>query len=359
MKKDYYEILGIQKNASESDVKKAYRKLSKKFHPDLNPENKEAEEKFKEVAEANEVLSDKEKRQLYDNHGHDWKSAKDNRGGGGGGGFGYAYDAMERMRREHMRQSAKGQSIQIIVPLTLEDCYLGISKKIKYNYQKICGGCHGNGAKNGNFHTCTSCGGSGQQSHYIQRGISHIQTISTCVNCGGYGRVVDVVCDICNGSGAESVLENVTITFPRGIEDGGHMKYRNLGHESRVPDGERGDAVFVVKEIPNELFERIGNGLIHRHKIKYEDLVLGATIEVPSIQGKFTKIDVEPKSKNGRLYRLKKYGMPVLNLSSNANPSNSPDSAFGDYVVELQLIIKDEYSEEELKLIEKIRNLKK
>jgi len=352
--RDYYEILGLQKSASEGDIKKAYRKMAMKYHPDKNEGDKDAEEKFKEVAQANEVLSDSEKRRLYDKYGHDWERANTS-----GTAEGTINDIFEQMRRAQQRERAKGATIQIRVPLTLEECYNGVEKTVEYLYQKNCGGCGGNGAKDGTaIHTCVTCGGSGQQTHHIQRGMHYMQHMSTCGSCRGAGIVIDEQCVVCVGRGVESTKEVANLIFPRGVEQGQGITQEGFGHYSRVPGGERGDAIFIIEEISHEVFERVGNGLLHKFKIKYEDLVLGATIEVPSIHGKLTKIIVEPKTKNKKLFRLKGHGMPALNLSKNVNPGQAPNSAFGDYVVELELDIPEDYSEEELKLIEELRTLK-
>jgi len=352
--RDYYEILGLQKNASPEDIKKAYRKMAMKYHPDKNEGDKSAEEKFKEIVQANEVLSDPEKRKLYDQYGHDWERASEMQGRGSS-----INQMFEQMRRAQERERAKGGSTQIRVPLTLEECYNGAEKTVEYYYQKNCGGCGGNGAKDGTaIHTCTTCGGSGEQIHFLQRGAHHIQHRSTCGSCGGAGIVIEEQCPICVGKGVESAKEVANLTFPRGVENNQGITNTGCGHESRIPGGERGDAIFIIEEIPHEVFKRVENKLLHKFKIKYEDLVLGAIIEVPSIYGKSTKIIVEPKTKNKKLFRLKGYGMPVLNLSRNMKPGEAPASAFGDYVVELELDIPEDYSEEELKLIEELRNLK-
>lgn len=352
--RDYYEILGLQKSASAEDIKKAYRKMAMKYHPDKNEGDKDAEEKFKEAAQANEVLSDTEKRKLYDRYGHDWERASVMGGTGAS-----IHEMFEQMQRAQHRERTKGGTVQVVVPLTLEECYNGANKTVEYYYQKNCGGCGGNGAKDGTAqHTCVTCGGSGQQTHYIQRGMHHIQHMSTCGSCRGDGRVIDVQCPICTGRGVQSAKEVVNLRFPRGVENNQALTQSVCGHESRIPGGERGDAVFIVEEIPHKIFTRVGNGLLYKNKIKYEDLVLGTEIEVPSIHGKFTKIVIEPKTKNGKLFRLKGHGMPALNLSQNVKPGSAPDSAFGDYVVELELEIPDDYSEEELKLIEDLRALK-
>jgi molecular chaperone DnaJ len=351
--RDYYEILGLQKGASVGEIKKAYRKAAKKYHPDTNSGNKDAEEKFKEVAQANEVLSDPEKRSKYDQYGHDWENASQFSGRGSS-----MHEMFDQIRRQQQRAEAKGGVVQVAVPLTLEECYEGVSKKVEYSYQKNCRGCSGNGAKNGSaLHTCITCGGSGQQVHVAQKGFHTMQHVSTCGSCRGAGRVVDESCDVCSGRGVENVTDFVTIRIPRGVENNQGFKYRDLGHESRVPGGERGDAVFIVQEVKHDFFTRSNERLIYNHKVNYEDLVLGANIEVPTIQGKAAKITIEPNTKNGKMYRLRRFGMPVINLSPDRTPNNSPESAFGDYIVELEMEVKDEYSEEELVLIKKLREL--
>lgn len=359
MKTDYYEILGLQRGASDADIKKAYRKIAKKYHPDMNPGDKEAEEKFKEAAEANEVLSDPEKRKWYDDYGHDWENAKNHREAFSGGA-GSMRDIFEQMQRERQREQMKGSPIHVKVDLTLEECFNGCNKTVQYPYQKICTGCKGNGAKNGtSVHTCSTCGGSGKQTHVIQRGMHIMQHVTTCGSCRGAGQVIDEVCDVCSGNGIEIGHESVGVRFPRGVETGQTLAKKGLGHESRFPGGERGDAVFEINEIPHDLFERMDKGLVYRHKISFEDLALGTQIEVQTISGKSTRIKVEPNTKNGKLYRLKGYGMPALNLSSSMKPGPGvPESAFGDYVVELEIDIPEDFSEEEINLIKQMRELK-
>lgn len=355
--RDYYEILGLQRNASESDIKKAYRKEAKKFHPDTNSGDEGAEEKFKEANQANEVLSDPEKRKLYDQHGHDWEDARHRNGFGGS-----ANDMFDALRREQAKEQMKGKRTETLVHLTLEECYSGCSKDIEVLYQKICGGCNGNGAKNGtSMYTCTTCGGGGQQVHIIERGGHRFQHVSTCGSCKGAGRVIDVLCNECSGNGIEVGKDTVRVNFPRGIHHGQFITKRGHGHMSRFPDGERGDGVFVIEETIHDDFKRVPNdpkSLVHKYSISYEDLVLGTEIEVPSIHGKFTKIKVDSNTKNGKLYRLRGHGMPVLNLSHGATPSNTSSNAFGDYVIELEVDIPENYSKKELELIKELKKLK-
>jgi len=357
--RDYYEILGLQRNASESDIKKAYRKEAKKYHPDTNSGDESAEEKFKEINQANEVLSDPEKRKLYDQYGHNWEEAK-HRGGFGFGGS--ANEMFETLKREQMKEQMKGNRTETLVHLTLEECYYGCTKDITVYYQKICGGCNGNGAKNGtSIHTCTTCGGGGQQVHVLERGGHRIQHVSTCGSCRGAGKVIDEHCEECSGNGIEVGEEIVRVNFPRGIQHGQYITKRGYGHMSRFPGGDRGDGIFIIEELEHENFKRVNGdpkSLVHKFPISYEDLVLGTEIEVPSIHGKFTKIKVDSNTKNGKLYRLRGHGMPSLNLSQGATPNNVPKNAFGDYVIELEINIPDKLSKKELELIKELKKLK-
>jgi len=352
MKRDYYEILGLQSGASDDEIKKAYRKMAMKYHPDKNPDNKEAEEKFKEINEANDVLSDPEKRKLYNKYGHDWDKAAS----GGYGGFGSHY---EHFMNEFGRQAAKGKNAHVKISLTLEECYNGCDKEVSYAVQKICSSCTGNGAKNGTaFHTCTTCGGSGQETKILRAGAHFMQRTSTCSKCSGTGRVIIESCTTCHGSGVEIENENAVVTFPRGVEHGQSIAAEGKGHYSRVSGADRGDVVFIIEELKHDKFERRGASLLHRHKISYEDLVLGTKIEVPTVEGKFLTFVVEPGTQNGKSYRMKGRGMPILNLPPQIKPGPGYENAFGDYVVELALEVPGEYSEDEKKLIEQLRDLK-
>ena len=354
MKKDYYHIIGI--NDEEKSIngeeffkilKKKYRALCLKFHPDKNPDDIDAEEKFKEINEANDILSDPQKRAQYDQYGHDFE----NKG---------AFDPFEQLRRQYARQQSKGKNVHVTVSLTIEDCYYGCEKRVDYPIQQTCSGCTGNGSKNGNsLHTCVTCGGTGVQTIVRQiGGFHHIQTQTTCSSCHGNGRIVEASCDQCDGYGSVIYDENIVLTFPRGVFHGQNMRVSGRGHYSNVQGGDRGDAIFVIEEVIHEKFERINADIFYKHKISFEDLALGVNIDVPTISGKLAKISVEPGSNNGKLYRLKKRGMPVKNLSGNSTPENSPDSAFGNYIVELQIDIPTEFSEEEIELLKKLKEIK-
>ena len=354
--RDYYEILGVQKTATANELKKAYRKLAVKYHPDKTDGDKVLEDKFKEIAEAYDVLETEESRKLYDQHGHDWKAVRD---GHQHPFASQARGAFQQFAQQQQRARAKGKPVQLVVNLTLEECYEGCEKSIDYTISKTCGGCNGNGAENGtSLHTCSSCGGSGQKIVIQQAGGFNFQSQEPCRACGGVGSNIDVICSDCKGNGNIAETETATIGFPRGVIDGERFAYPGKGHYSKVQGAQRGDVIFMIKELAHDTFERFNSDLVYKHKIGYEDLVIGTTIEVPTIHGKSTKIVVDPGTQNGKIYRLKNHGMPTLNLSQNMKPGYGPDSAFGNYIVELDLYVPSEISEEEIKLIKELKNLK-
>lgn len=349
MKRDYYEILGLQRGASEEDIKKSYRKMAKKYHPDVN-KDEDADLKFKEVNEANEVLSDPEKRRLYDQFGHDWEQSQNQQGFRGH----YAH-----FMKDFARAQAKGRSIQVPVTLTLEECYSGCEKEVTYTVQKLCNSCGGNGSKNGtSFHTCTTCAGVGQETQSFSRGGHFFQTSTTCRSCSGSGRTIIELCDNCQGVGIDTETETATITFPRGVEGGQAVPARGKGHYSQVAGAERGDAIFIIEELKHNLFERSGLDLKYIHKISYEDLVLGTRVEVPTIGGKRIAFNVEPGTPNGKINRIRHHGMPIVNLPEQITPGPDYDGAFGNLIVELSIEIPSKYSDEEKKLFEQLRDLK-
>jgi molecular chaperone DnaJ len=354
--RDYYEILGLQKTASESEIKKAYRSMAKKYHPDTNPDNADAEEKFKEVNQANDVLSDPEKRKLYDRFGHNWEEAS--KSGFGGAAFS-GREMFNEFRREQEALRKKGENVVVKIALTLEECYSGCTKEVPFNTRKVCGSCRGTKAKGGTaYHTCTTCGGTGKMAIVQQVGAFTTQHIVTCNSCKGATVIIDEHCSDCRGSGVESETETAILTFPRGVQNGQSIMEERKGHHSRFSDGERGDAIFVIEEIPHERFERFDKDLIYRHKVDFEDLALGAKIEVPTIHGKVTKLVINPGTQNGKIYRFKGHGMPQLNLAKVFTIAGAPEGAFGNFMVELELVVKEEYSEEERAIIKQLRDLK-
>lgn len=359
MKRDYYEILGLNKDASDDDIKKAYRKLAKKFHPDVNKEEG-AEKKFQEINEANEVLGDPDKRTKYDMFGHNWENSgrMNSHSDGFGGHYGFG-STFHSFKEQFQRQQIKGKDVHVEVVLTLEECYNGCAKEIAYNVIKTCSGCGGNGAKDGSaFQTCRGCGGSGNRAQVIQKGATVIHTVVTCNACNGTGKNILEICNRCNSRGTEVDVEEAKITFPRGVSNGDAIPVKQKGHYSKFSNGERGDVLFIVKEHHHELFSRNGLDLIYKKSINYEDFVLGVKLEIPTITGGLVRFNVQPGTQSGRTYRIKGKGMPILNLAPQISSVPGYEDAFGSLIVEVVLEIPTDCSEEEKKLIEQLRDLR-
>ena len=332
MNKDYYSILGVSKEASESEIKKAYRKLSKEYHPDLNPNNKEAEEKFKEIAEAYSVLSDSEKRNNYDRFG-----TADGRGGNPFGGMnmddiyssffgGNPFGGRQNMRR-------KGNDIRINIKLTLDEIYSGVHKKIKYRKNSKCEPCDGKG---GELSKCTRCNGQGVVNQIQQTPFGRIQSSVVCNSCQGSGEMVVKSCGSCNGNGIKLSEVEYEFDIPRGIMDGEMLKVNGMG--SSIRNGIDGDLIINIVETPHEKFKRVGNDIYQTLKLSYKDLVLGNDDVHIDTMDKKIKIKVKKGTDIGTMLRIPNKGF----IRGNQN---------GDMLLEVWLDIpKDVTKEEEEKI---------
>jgi molecular chaperone DnaJ len=361
-KRDYYEILGVPRTATEEEIKKAYRKLAIQYHPDKNPGNKEAEEKFKEINEAYEVLSDKEKRARYDQFGHvgvGSSAASDGMGrgfyGGAninmedifshfedifGGGFGGFGGTSSRRRR-----TARGSDIKISVKLTLEEIATGVTKKIKIKKQVQCNACNGTGAKNGRMNTCPTCKGSGVFVKVQQTILGTMQTRSTCPTCGGTGSIPSEKCSVCNGIGTTLGEEIVSFNIPAGVENGMEISLRGKGHAA--PNGGiPGDLIIQIEEVPHPHFKREGNNLIYHLFLSFPDAALGTQVEVPTLDGK-ARVKIEPGIQSGKLLRLKGKGLPSINGYGK-----------GDIIIDVNVYTPTQLTPEEKKILESLRNSK-
>lgn len=355
MKKDYYKILDISEDEKalrgekfDKMIKSKYRKFAKKYHPDANKEEG-ADAKFKEISEAYEVLSDSDKRSKYDRFGHNWEQA--------GSPFGFGDFAA--FKQEFERQRARGKDVQVAIPLTLEECYTGCEKEVAYNVMKVCGGCGGNGAKDGNsIHTCSTCGGTGQHVHVVSRGGHVMQVASTCHSCRGNGKVIVEVCNHCHGNGMAFETETATIQLPRGVQAGNAVSAQGRGHHSRMRGADRGDVIFVVEEIPHKLFTRENMELTYKCKVSYEDLVLGAKIEIPVLSGGSVRFSIPEGTQLSKIFRIKGKGMPMLNLHDDIKPVEGYENAFGNLNVQIDIEIPTNISEEEKLLFEQLRALR-
>jgi molecular chaperone DnaJ len=354
MAEDYYEILGLQKGASQDDIKKAYRKLAMKYHPDRNQDDEDAKNTFQSINEAHQVLSDPDTRRLYDKYGHDWERGRHQEGFGATGDI---FDIFEQHFGTGRR--SKVRDLKVKVDVTLEESYEGCSKEVEYAVQGQCGGCGGNGSKGGKaFHTCSSCGGTGQKTVVQMMGNMHVQRQQTCGPCRGHGHIIDEPCVDCGGQGVSIQIERANINLPRGVETGNHLRGVGGGNHSMIEGVGRGDVVFEVHIVPHQYFTRDGQNLTYRHKINYEDIVLGTDIEVPTIQGANINIKIESGTKNGKKFRLKGRGMPIINLPKGVVPGAVPESAFGHYFVVLEVDVPESVSEEEIELMKKLRELR-
>ncbi len=324
-KRDYYEILGVGRDAVNGDIKKAYRQMALKYHPDKNPDDKDAEEKFKEAAEAYEVLSNDEKRQRYNQFGHQgvggaasgghhmnmddiFSQFGDIFGGhnpfesffGGGGGGG---------RRRHVN---RGSNLRIKAKLTLQEIANGVEKKIKVNKFNACTPCSGTGAADGSsFDSCSTCRGTGQVRRVTNTILGQMQTTSTCPGCHGEGQTITKKCNNCHGSGVTKGEEIIPINIPAGVGDGMQVNVSGKGNAAER-GGMPGDLLIVIEEVPDENLTRDGNNLLFELYLSIPDAALGTSIEIPTIDG-MAKIKIEAGTQGGRVLRLKGKGLPQLN----------------------------------------------
>ncbi len=324
-KRDYYEVLGVSKGASKEELKKSYRKIAMKFHPDRNPDNKEAEEKFKEAAEAYEVLSSDEKRQRYDRFGHAGVGGASQGGGmnmedifthfgdifgdsspfssmfGNGGGGG----------RRQRGQGQRGSNLRIKVKMTLEDIHNGVTKKIKVKKHVGCTTCKGSGAKNASsVKTCTSCQGAGYIRKISNTFLGQMQTTVACPNCSGSGKVVIANCMSCKGDGRVYGEETISIDIPAGVTEGIQLSMNGKGNAG-LKGGPTGDLLLHIEEVPHESLQRDNNNLIYELYVNFADAALGTSIDVPTISGQ-VKIKLPAGTQAGKILRLKGKGLPSL-----------------------------------------------
>jgi molecular chaperone DnaJ len=324
-KRDYYEILEISRDASDQEVKKAYRKMAIKFHPDKNPDDSQAEEKFKEAAEAYEVLSNQQKKERYDQYGHDGLRGNGGFGGGGmsmddifsnfgdifGGAFG-GFGGFGRSQGGARRRVNRGSNIRVKVKLTLKEIAKGVDKKIKVTKYINCQSCNGTGAKDGSsYSTCSTCGGRGQVNQVTNTFLGQMQTTSTCPHCGGDGQIITHKCTECAGNGIVKGEEVIELKIPAGVTEGMQLSLSGKGN-SGARGGVPGDLIILIEELPHEELERDGNNVFYNKFISFPEAALGTSIEVPTIDGK-AKVKIEAGTQSGKILRLKGKGIPEIN----------------------------------------------
>lgn len=323
-KKDYYDVLGVDRNADESELKRAYRKLAMKYHPDRNPDNPEAEQSFKEINEAYEILSDHEKRNLYDQFGH--AGVNQNAGGGpggyGGAGFGGFEDIINEMfgggfggfgggssRRNGPR---KGRDLRVDVTLTFEEAAFGTNKEIEFYRTEECPTCHGDGAEPGTSrHTCSQCNGAGEVRYRQNSLFGETISVQACNQCNGTGQSFDQACHTCKGKGKVKKKRTVDVKIPAGVYNGAQMTLRgesDLGSKG----GPRGDVYIVIRVMGHPNFKRDGDDVFSSIKISFTQAALGAEVVVPTLDGK-VKYKIPAGTESGKQFRLKGKGVHVLN----------------------------------------------
>ncbi len=354
-KRDYYEILDVSKSASKEDIKKAYRKQALKYHPDKNPGDKNAEDKFKEAAEAYEVLSNDDKRARYDSFGHAGLGGAAGGGFSGGGMtiedifssfgdiFGDAFGGFGGFgsSRRTSRTVTKGSNLRVKVKLNLQEIATGAEKKIKVNKYVSCSSCRGTGAEGGSsYSTCSTCHGNGQVTRVTNTFLGQMQTVTTCPTCGGEGKNITNKCTRCYGEGIVKEEEIIPISIPAGVAEGMQMAVAGKGNAARR-GGINGDLLVMIHEEPHPHLMRDGNDLLYNLHVSIPQASLGATVEIPTVESK-VKIKIEPGTQPGKILRLRNKGLPDVNGYKR-----------GDLLVSINVWIPKNLTREEQKQIEK------
>lgn len=359
-KRDYYEILGVAKTASADEIKKAYRKVAMQYHPDRNPGDKASEEKFKEAAEAYEVLSDQDKRAQYDRFGHAGLSGN---GGGFGGGnmnmddifsqfgdifgediFGSFFGGGGgRARSGGRARGTRGSNLRIKLKMSYEEIAKGATKTVKVKKYVSCNTCHGSGAKDkGSVQNCATCGGSGQVRKVTNTFLGQMQTVSTCPACNGEGTTITSKCTACKGEGRVYAEETVSIDIPAGVQEGMQLSLSGKGNAGER-GGSPGDLIVVIEEESHPHLQREGLNVVYDMHISFPDAVFGASMEVPTIDGK-AKIKIPAGTQGGKIFRLKGKGFPAINSYER-----------GDQLIHVNIWTPQHLTSEEKAMMEKMQ----
>ena len=365
-KRDYYEVLGVEKTASEAEIKKAYRKMAIQYHPDKNPGDKEAEEKFKEAAEAYSVLSDKDKRARYDQFGHAGMGGAAGGGGfgqgmsmddifsmfgdifGGGGGFGgfSGFGGFGGGGGRSQQRKFRGSDLRVKVKMNLKDISTGVEKKFKLKKYVTCEHCHGSGAEgNSGTETCPNCHGTGSVTRTQQSIFGMMQTQSVCPNCNGEGKIIKNKCKHCSGEGIVYGEEVVEVKIPAGVAEGMQLSVNGKGNAGKH-NGIPGDLLVVVEEESHPDLIRDENDLIYNLLLSVPTAALGGTVEIPTIDSK-VKVKIEPGTQPGKVLRLRGKGLPSVNSYGYSNGT-------GDLLVNISVYIPEHLSKEEKQAMEKM-----
>jgi len=349
-KRDYYEVLGVTRTSSVVEIRSAYRKLAAKYHPDVNPGDKGAVEKFKELNEAHEVLSSSEKRPLYDQYGHEGPAA--GFGGMGEGGFGDIFDMFfgaggggGRSSGERARQQAtQGNDLRYDLEITMEEAASGIPKSLRLSRMEACGTCHGNGSKAGSApQTCSACSGTGQVRHVQNTILGSFATVAPCARCGGAGRVITDPCPPCRGQGRVRQTAEHTVDIPAGVDSGTRLVDPGQG-DVGPRGGGRGDLYVIIYVQPHAHFTRRGMDVVHEAPVTFAQATLGDTFEVPVLGG-VEKLTIPEGTQPGMTFRLRGKGFPDVN-------SRSPER--GDQIVSIKLKVPQKLTEEQRRLVKEL-----
>ncbi|MBM3443636.1 MAG: molecular chaperone DnaJ [Bacteroidetes bacterium] len=360
-KRDYYEILGVTKTSSVDEIKKAYRKVAMQFHPDRNPGDKAAEEKFKEAAEAYEVLSDADKRAQYDRYGH---AGVNNRGGGGAHGmnmddifsnfgdifgddiFGSFFGGGGRQRSGGRARGTRGSNLRIKLKMNFEEIAKGANKTVKVKKYTTCATCSGSGAKDkSSVQNCSTCNGSGQVRKVTNTFLGQMQTVGTCPSCNGEGSTITSKCTGCKGEGRVYTEETISIDIPAGVADGMQLSLSGKGNAGER-GGAYGDLIVLIEEEPHAELQRDNLNVIYDMYISFTDAVFGANPEVPTIEGR-AKLKIPAGTQSGKIFRLKGKGFPALNSYER-----------GDQLVHVNVWTPQELTNEEKQMMEKLKEAK-
>jgi len=349
-KRDYYDILGINKSSSKEDIKKAYRKLALKYHPDKNKGNKASEEKFKEASEAYHVLSDEKRKNNYDQFGHAAFQGSGGEQGFGNFDFSSSFsDIFEDFFGDSFGDSFSGRSsnrrgndLRYDLNISLEDAYKSIEKKIKYTAYKKCKDCSGSGAEKGSKPiVCNHCGGKGK----IRSSQGFFTIQQTCHHCSGYGETIGKPCKNCSGNGKIQSQENISVKIPKGVDDGTRIRLSGKGEAGTKGSGS-GDLYLFISVDSHDIFKRSEENLYYELPVTFSDAALGTTVEVPSIDGGKSKIKIPPGTQHGKQLRLKEKGMPVLRRN-----------AFGDLYIRIVTEVPVSLSKRQKELLEEFKEI--
>ena len=357
-KRDYYEILGVNKSASADEIKKAYRKVAMQHHPDRNPGDKSAEDKFKEAAEAYEILSDTDKKAQYDRYGHAGVSSN-GRGFSGGGMnmedifsqfgdvfgedlFGSFFGGSGTRGRTSRSRGIRGSNLRVKIKLTYEEIAKGVTKNIKVKKHVACNTCGGSGAKDkGSVQNCGTCGGSGQVRRVTNTFIGQMQTVTTCPTCNGEGTTITAKCSACKGEGRVYGEDAISIEIPAGVQEGMQLNLSNKGNAGER-GGMPGDLIILIEEEPHKELQRDGMNVAYDLHISFTDAVFGTQLEVPTIDGR-AKIKIPPGTQSGKIFRLKGKGFPAVNSYQK-----------GDQLIHVNVWTPQHVSAEEKAMLEKM-----